>query len=61
MNSFDLQIKTEVYFGQGREEEIGKILLKHNAKNILIVIGQKSVIRSGLLNKVFLLGNPGTT
>lgn len=52
MNSFDLQIKTEVYFGQGREEEIGKILLKHNAKNILIVIGQKSVIRSGLLNKV---------
>lgn len=52
LNSFDLQIKTELYFGKGREEEIGKILLKHGAKNVLIVIGQKSVIRSGLLNKV---------
>lgn len=52
MDSFDLQIKTELYFGKGKEEEIGKILLKHNAKNVLIVIGQKSVIRSGLLNKV---------
>ena len=50
--SFDYQVKTELYFGQGREEEVGKILAKHGAKNVLIVIGQKSVIKSGLLNRV---------
>ena len=52
MNSFDFQAKTEIYFGKGREEELGKILKKHNAKNILIVIGKKSVIKSGLLGRV---------
>ena len=52
MNSFDYQAKTEIYFGPGREEEVGKILAKHNAKNILIVIGKKSVIKCGLLSKV---------
>ena len=49
---FDYQVKTELYFGVGREEEVGKILAKHRAKNILIVIGRKSVIKSGLLNRV---------
>ena len=52
INSFDYQIKTKLYFGPNREEEIGKILLEHNASNVLIVIGQKSVIKSGLLNRV---------
>ena len=28
MNSFDFQAKTEIYFGKGREEEVGKILKK---------------------------------
>ena len=50
--TFDYQVKTELYFGQNRELEVGKILAKHNAKNVLIVIGQKSVIKSGLLNKI---------
>ena len=52
LDSFDYQIKTELYFGRKREEEVGKILFKHNANKVLIVIGQSSVIKSGLLNRV---------
>ena len=51
LKSFDHQIKTELYFGPNREEEVGKILRKHNAQKVLIVIGKKSVIKSGLLNR----------
>ena len=52
MNNFDFKIGTQIYFGKDREREIGKILTKYNAKNVLIVIGRKSVIKSGLLNRV---------
>ena len=49
---FNYQVKTELYFGANREEEVGQLLVKHNANKVLIVIGRKSVIKSGLLNRV---------
>ena len=52
INQFNFKIPTEIIFGQGREEEIGKVLKRYGANNVLIVIGKNSVIKSGLLNRV---------
>lgn len=52
INQFNYQVKTEIYFGPGRELETGRILASHKAKNVLIVIGRNSVVKSGLLNRV---------
>ena len=52
MNQFEFQIPTKLYFGPKKEEEVGHILSSYGAKNVLIVIGKSSVIKSGLLNRV---------
>ena len=52
MIDFDLSIKTKLYFGPNKENLIGDILLEYSFKNVLIVIGQSSVKKSGLLDKV---------
>ena len=52
MINFDFQTKTKIYFGQGKEDEIGNILLKRNAHKVFIFIGQGSVKKTGLLDKV---------
>ena len=52
MINFDFQIKTKIYFGKDKENEIGTILKERNAKKVYIVIGQGSVKKSGLLDKV---------
>ena len=49
---FNWIVPTEVIFGAGREEEIGKVLTRYGAKNVLIIIGKNSVMKSGLLNRV---------
>ena len=49
---FNFKISTEIIFGPGKEEEIGKVLTRYGAKNVLIIIGKNSVIKSGLLNRV---------
>ena len=49
---FNYKIPTEIIFGPKKEEEIGKVLLRYNAKNVLIIIGKNSVVKSGLLNRV---------
>ena len=49
---FNFKIPTEIIFGANKEEEIGKALLRYNAKNVLIIIGKNSVVKSGLLNRV---------
>ena len=49
---FNVRLSTEIIFGPKKEEEIGKILLRFNAKNVLIIIGKNSVVKSGLLNRV---------
>ena len=50
MIDFDLGIKTKIYFGPGKEKLVGSILKENNAHRVLIVIGQGSVKKSGLLD-----------
>ena len=52
MKNFEFYTPTKIFFGQGRENEIGQILSERNAHKVLIVIGKGSVIKSGLLERV---------
>ena len=52
MIDFDLSIQTKLFFGTDKEKQVGDILLSYGAKNVLIVIGQNSTKRSGLLDLV---------
>ena len=52
MIDFNFQVKTKLFFGREKEKEIGDILLSYNKKKVLIVIGQGSVRKSGLLSNV---------
>lgn len=52
MVNFDLNIKTKIYFGKDKENEIGNILESYNAKRVLVVIGKGSVKKSRLLDRV---------
>ena len=52
MKNFNFISPTKIYFGPGKEKEVGSILHENNASKILIVIGKNSVIKSGLLERV---------
>ena len=57
MNNFNYYTPTKVFFGEGRVNEIGDILKSYGIKNILIVYGGGSIVKSGLLSKVIELLN----
>jgi len=52
MIDFNFQIKTKLFFGKKKEQLIGEILSSKNAKKVVIIIGQSSVKKSGLLDIV---------
>ena len=52
MIDFDLSIQTKLFFGADKENQIGDILLSYKVKRVLVVIGQSSVKKSGLLDLV---------
>ena len=52
MINFDLSIKTKIYFGPDKEDLIGDILSNEKVKRVLIIIGEGSVKKNGLLTKV---------
>jgi len=52
MIDFNYEMKTELYFGKGKAQLTGKILHTKNAKKVMIIIGQSSVKKSGLLDVV---------
>ena len=52
MIDFDFISPTKIYFGNNKEELIGQICLDGGYKRVYIVIGQGSVKRSGLLERV---------
>ena len=52
MIDFDLSIKTKIYFGPDKEDLIGDILSDEKVQRVLIIIGEGSVKRNGLLTKV---------
>ena len=49
---FDFVSPTKIYFGSNKEELIGQICKEHNYKRVYVVIGQGSVKRTGLLDRV---------
>lgn len=52
MNDFDFISPTKIYFGSNKEQLIGRICLEGGYKRVLIVIGQGSIKRNGLLSRV---------
>ena len=52
MIDFDFVSPTKIYFGNNKEQLVGRICLEGGYKRVYIVIGQGSVKRSGLLAKV---------
>ena len=52
MIDFNLSIKTKIYFGPDKENLIGDILKSENVQRVLIIIGEGSVKKNGLLTKV---------
>ena len=52
MKSFEFISPTKIYFGPGKENDVGSILKDFGASRVLIVIGKNSVIKSGLLERV---------
>ena len=52
MIDFDFISPTKIYFGNNKEEQIGQICLEGGYKRVYIVIGQGSVKRNGLLERV---------
>lgn len=52
MIDFEFVSPTKIYFGENKENLIGDILTEYKAKKVLIIIGQGSAIKSGLLDRV---------
>lgn len=56
MENFQFNLSTKYYFGQNEHKNVGKILAEHKDKfgiqKILLVYGQGSVKRSGLLDDI---------
>lgn len=52
MNDFIYNTPTKVYFGKGKEKEIGNIIAEYGYKKIMLQYGKGSVVRSGLLDTI---------
>lgn len=52
MKNFTLHLNTKLFFGEGYEQEVGSIIKGYGFTNILIIVGQSSVFKSGLLDSV---------
>ena len=51
MQDFIYYSPTKIYFGPSYLDQIGKIINEYGYKNILLVYGSTSAIKSGLLSK----------
>ena len=52
MRNFDYCVPTKVIFGAGSEDKVSSEILALGCKNVLIVYGGGSIVRSGLLSKI---------
>ena len=52
MENFDFLLKTKIYFGKNREQEVGSIVSSYNFKNVLVLFGSGSARKSGLYDVV---------
>ena len=48
MENFDFLLKTKIYFGRNREDEVGSIVSSFGYKKVLIILGSGSARKSGL-------------
>ena len=56
MIDFNYEVKTKIYFGHGKEKEVGDILTSYKVKKVTVVIGMNSVKKTGLLDVVIAHG-----
>ena len=52
MNNFNFVTPTRYEFGRGVEKRVGELAAQNGMKHVLLVYGQGSVVRSGLLDRV---------
>ena len=52
MKNFTLHLSTKLFFGDDQEHKIGQIIDDYGFENVLIVCGQSSVFKSGLIDIV---------
>ena len=52
MENFEYWAPTDYHFGKGVEDKAGQLTAKWLGTRILVVYGQGSVVRSGLLDRV---------
>jgi alcohol dehydrogenase YqhD (iron-dependent ADH family) len=52
MDNFIYNAPTKVFFGKGRENELGEILKSYNIKKIMLHYGHSSIKKSGLYDKI---------
>ena len=60
MQKFDFFLKTKIYYGENRVDEIADILSSYDFKKVVILIGQGSVKKSGLLDQILNKLNEGS-
>ena len=53
MMNFEYYTPTKVVFGKDTEQQVGNLILKQNGKKVLVHYGSGSVVRSGLLNRIY--------
>ena len=52
MRDFVYYTPTKVYFGKGKENDIGKICDEYGYRKVFIVYGGQSAVKSGLIERV---------
>ena len=53
MHNFEYYAPTKVVFGRNTESETGKLIKELNCQKVLVHYGGGSVVRSGLLDRVY--------
>ncbi len=53
MDNFSFNMPTRIVFGRDTEAEVGRLVAHHGGTRVLVLFGGGSVVRSGLLKRVF--------
>ena len=53
MDNFSFNMPTRIVFGRDTETEVGRLVARYGGTRVLVLFGGGSVVRSGLLKRVF--------
>ncbi len=53
MDNFSFNMPTRIVFGRDTESEVGRLVARYGGTRVLVLFGGGSVVRSGLLKRVF--------